>query len=99
MSDHPDHNSNADNDIKLTDDSVSESPLSPDDTAPFGTESVNPDPISVYLTLRKYDPVTSLEELRPKLDEMIERGQNLVDEYALPNLLMPLREEIASGSF
>lgn len=59
----------------------------------------NTEPISVYLTLRKYDPVTNLEELRPKLDEMIERGQNLVDEYALPNLLMPLREEIASGSF
>jgi len=59
----------------------------------------NPDPISVYLTLRKYDPVTNLEELTPKLNEMIERGQNLVDEYALPNLLMPLRDEIASGSF
>jgi len=59
----------------------------------------NTDPISVYLTLRRYDPVTNLEELTTKLDEMIERGQNLVDEYALPNLLMPLREEIASSSF
>ncbi len=43
--------------------------------------------------------MTKLEELTPKLNELIERGQNLVDEYALPNLLMPLREEIASGSF
>ncbi len=59
----------------------------------------NTDPISVYLTLRKYDPVTNLEELTPRLNEMIERGQTLVDDYALPNLLMPLREEIASGSF
>ncbi len=63
------------------------------------TNEANPDPISVYLTLRRYDPVTKLEELTPKLNELIERGQNLVDEYALPNLLMPLREEIASGSF
>jgi len=59
----------------------------------------NAEPISVYLTLRKFDPVTSLEELAPKLDELIEQGQNLVDEFALPNLLMPLREEIASSSF
>lgn len=59
----------------------------------------SPEPISVYLTLRKFDPVTNLEDLTPRLNEMIEKGQNLVDEYALPNLLMPLREEIASGSF
>ena len=59
----------------------------------------NPDPISVYLTLRKYDPVTNLDELTGRLDELIERGQTLVDSYALPNLLMPLRDEIASGSF
>lgn len=63
------------------------------------SSEANPDPISVYLTLRKYDPVKNLEELTPKLDEMIERGQNIVDQYALPNLLMPIREEIASGSF
>jgi len=63
------------------------------------TNEPNPDPISVYLTLRKYDPVTNLEELTPRLNEMIEQGQSLVDEYALPNLLMPLRDEIASGSF
>ena len=59
----------------------------------------NPDPISVYLTLRRYDPVTELEALETQLDDLIHRGQNLVDEYALPNLLMPLREEIASSSF
>lgn len=59
----------------------------------------NTEPISVYLTLRKHDPVTDLAGLTTQLDELIKRGQNLVDEYALPNLLMPLREEIASGSF
>lgn len=59
----------------------------------------NPEPISVYLTLRRFDPVTDLTELNTQLNDLIERGQNLVDEYALPNLLMPLREEIASSSF
>jgi len=43
--------------------------------------------------------VTDLSNLTTQLDDLIQRGQNLVDEYALPNLLMPLREEIASGSF
>lgn len=57
------------------------------------------EPISVYLTLRRYDPVTELSALNTQLDDLVKRGQNLVDEYALPNLLMPLREEIASGSF
>ncbi len=57
------------------------------------------DPISVYLTLRKYDPVTNLDGLVGQLNELIVRGQELVDEHAVPHLLMPLREEIASGSF
>ncbi len=57
------------------------------------------DPISVYLTLRCYDPVTDLKDLTGKLDELIERGQALVDEYAVPNLLIPLRDEIVSRSY
>jgi len=57
------------------------------------------EPISVYLTLRKYDPVTNLDNLVGQLNELVERGQQLVDEHAVPNLLMPLREEIASSSF
>ena len=57
------------------------------------------DPISVYLTLRRYDPVTDLKDLPDRLNELIERGQQLVDEHAVPNLLVPLRDEITSGSF
>ncbi|MFK7758927.1 MAG: hypothetical protein AB8C13_03150 [Phycisphaerales bacterium] len=57
------------------------------------------DPISVYLTLRKYDPVTDLNDLTGQLDELIERGQDLVDQYAVPNLLIPLREEIGLRSY
>lgn len=57
------------------------------------------DPISVYLTLRRYDPVTDLKDLTSQLDELIERGQKLVDAYVVPNLLMPLREEIGLRSY
>lgn len=63
-----------------------------------GTPGSN-DPISVYLTLRKYDPVTDLKDLVGQLDELIVRGQDLVDRYAVPNLLLPLREEIVSRSY
>ncbi|MBO6513167.1 MAG: hypothetical protein JJ974_04300 [Phycisphaerales bacterium] len=61
---------------------------------PAGSE-----PISVYLTLRKYDPVTDLTDLTGQLDELIERGQRLVDQYAVPNLLVPLRDEIVTRSY
>ena len=57
------------------------------------------EPISVYLTLRRYDPVTDLRELTTRLDELIERGQALVDEHVLPNLLVPLRDEIVMRSY
>ncbi len=57
------------------------------------------EPISVYLTLRKYDPVTDLHDLTRQLDELIQRGQELVDEYAVPNLLIPLRDEIGLRSY
>ena len=57
------------------------------------------EPISVYLTLRKYDPVTKLDGLVDQLNELVQRGQELVDEHAVPHLLMPLREEIGMGSF
>ena len=57
------------------------------------------EPISVYLTLRRYDPVTDLKDLTGQLDELIERGQELVDQYAVPNLLIPLREEIVARSY
>lgn len=59
----------------------------------------NNEPISVYLTLRKFDPVTDLKDLTNQLNELIERGQDLVDQYAVPNLLLPLREEIGSRSY
>jgi len=63
-----------------------------------GTSTGN-DPISVYLTLRRYDPVTDLKDLTSQLDDLIERGQDLVDRYAVPSLLIPLREEIVSRSY
>ncbi len=57
------------------------------------------EPISVYLTLRRYDPVTDLRDLTSRLSELTERGQSIVDEHLVPNLLVPLRDEIVTRSF
>ena len=56
------------------------------------------EPISIYLTLRQYDPVGDLRELPARLDALAERGQELVEDRVVPSLLGPIREAIASGS-
>lgn len=56
------------------------------------------EPISLYLSVRCTEPLTDLKALAPRVDELAERGRHLVDTLAIPNLLMPLRDEIASNS-
>ena len=57
------------------------------------------EPISVYLMLKKSDPVTDLRDLPNQIDALVEHGQSLVDDFVVPNLLVPLRDEISSRSF
>ena len=57
------------------------------------------EPISIYLVLRHHDPVSDLRALPERLDALAERGRTLVDEYVVPNMLVPLRDEIGSRSF
>ena len=87
--------------MTMTDESGLEAHFEVKTRSKKGKPSASPssDPISVYLTLRKYDPVTNLDALVDQLNALVERGQQLVDEHAVPSLLMPLREEIASSSF
>lgn len=54
------------------------------------------DPISVYLTLRQYDPVSDLKDLRDRFMSLAQRGQALVDDRVVPALLSPIRSAIAS---
>ncbi len=58
-----------------------------------------PEPISLYVTVRSTEPVTDLKQLPARIDTLAARGRELVDTLAVPALLMPLREEIASASF
>ncbi|GJM18725.1 MAG: hypothetical protein DHS20C14_09380 [Phycisphaeraceae bacterium] len=56
------------------------------------------EPISVYLTMRQYRPVTSLDELQARFDTLALRGLEIVDERVVTSLLLPLRQAIASRS-
>ncbi|CAN5783908.1 hypothetical protein BH11PLA1_BH11PLA1_22560 [soil metagenome] len=58
-----------------------------------------PEPITVYLILRKYGPAKDIADLRAWLDIMIRRGEDLIDQRLVPHLLMPLHDATsAAGS-
>ncbi len=63
-----------------------------------GAGHASGEPISLYVTVRSTAPITDLKTMVDRVDELGERGRTLVDALAIPNLLIPLRDEIASGS-
>lgn len=56
-----------------------------------------PEPISVYLTLRRAGPVSDVTELPTVLAALASRGESLVDSRVVPNLVVPIRDAISSG--
>jgi hypothetical protein len=56
------------------------------------------EPISVYLTLRKHSPVTSIGQLGEVLAELGRHGEEIMDSRVVPHLVTPIREAIGSGS-
>src|SRR5690606_15546982 len=55
------------------------------------------DPISVYVTLRRYGPVGRIDDLPADLDRLAARGEDLVASVAIPRMPNPIRELIGSG--
>ncbi len=55
------------------------------------------EPISVYVTLRRYGPARSIQDLPGDLDQLAARGDELVQAVAIPRLLNPIREMIGSS--
>jgi hypothetical protein len=62
-----------------------------------GPERTPGEPISIYLTVRQYDPGVGVSELPTVLDRLVEHGQGLVQSTLVPSLLGPLREAIAGS--
>ncbi len=56
------------------------------------------DPISVYLTLRKFGPVGDIKDLDKIHRQLTSIGEELVENRLVPGLLMPIREAISSGN-
>ncbi len=63
---------------------------------PRESESV-PEPISIYLTLRRMGAVSDLKELSKIFTQLSNTGEELVDKRVVPTLLTPIREVIASS--
>lgn len=61
-----------------------------------GSDESRSDPISVYLTMRQFDPGVSLEDLPRVLGRLAGEGQRLVESTLVPSFLTPLRSAIAA---
>lgn len=55
------------------------------------------EPISVYLTLRKFSPVTSIAKLGEAMMLLARHGEEILDSKVVPHLVQPIREAIGSG--
>lgn len=56
------------------------------------------EPISVFLTLRKYGPIRSIEQISPLFDQLARHAEKLASERLVPDLLQPISRHITSGS-
>lgn len=62
------------------------------------TGEFHPEPISLYLTLRRYGAVGDVGELHAMFKQLSDRGEELLESRVIPSLLMPIREAIGSGN-
>jgi len=62
-----------------------------------GARGGREDPISVYLTLRKFNPVSSISQLGEVLTLLAKQGEEILDSKVVPHLVRPIREAIGSG--
>lgn len=65
---------------------------------PFSEIERASEPISIYLTLRKYGPVTDIKELPRVFERLCDRGEELLEARVVPNLVNPIREAIGFES-
>ncbi len=56
------------------------------------------EPLSIYLTLRKYGPVDKIEDLTDIFGQLAQRGESMAADYLVPNLLAPIARQITSSN-
>lgn len=62
-----------------------------------GSREGRDEPISVYLTLRRFGPVSDIKELPASLSHLARLGEELVDTRLVPNVVIPIRDVIGSS--
>lgn len=56
------------------------------------------EPISIFLTLRKYGPIDDVNQLQTELDKLTRAADHLAGERLVPDLLTPIAQRINAGS-
>jgi len=56
------------------------------------------EPISLFLTLRRYGPIGTIDDLGPLFDDLTRRCEALASEKLVPDLLTPIARQITSSS-
>lgn len=56
-----------------------------------------PEPISIYLTMRRFGHVSDVKELPAIMDALAVRGEKLMDEMVIPRMLIPIRQAAGMG--
>lgn len=56
------------------------------------------EPISIFLTIRKYGPVEDLADMSKSLDLLNHHGEELATEKLIPDLLTPIAQHIGSSA-
>lgn len=64
--------------------------------AEIANEQYDGTPISVYLTIRRYGPFRTLEELTTSFGTLAGHAERFTEERIVPNVLVPIREAILS---
>lgn len=67
-------------------------------SAPNRDPDAQTEPISVYLTLRKFGAIGDLKELQTAFRKLAAIGEELVENRVVPRLLVPIRDVIVSGN-
>jgi hypothetical protein len=62
-----------------------------------GAAEAAPDPLSVYLTLRRNGPFRDLKELSGIFAMLAGHAERMVEQRVIPSILMPLHARIVSG--
>lgn len=56
------------------------------------------EPLSIFVTVRKYGPVRRIEQLLEDFETLRLRAETLTSEHAIPDLVLPIARQITSSS-